>query len=357
MSQSESMNSVSVDDLDMKIIQCLSIYHRAPAALLSQVLGASEQTVGRRYRRLVAEGVLRISGLAAGEDSAHSSWTVRLRCNAQSADQICATLARRADVSWVSIAAGGSEIICNIDCRTMLDRESLLLNRLPKARAVDRVYAHEWLHGFTKTKGADWQAYGNYLTDEQLRELSADLPSRPQRPATAEILPEDLPMLNLLARDGRTSVARLAQAARISHGRASRRLNALTENGAVVFDIDLAYELLGFRSLAYLWLTVHPEYLAAGGQLLADQPEVPFAVAVTGTANLLASVVCRTAEDLYAFITTKVRLLEGLTMVETSPVIRTVKQAGALRNGLRLAVAPAAASESASGYPKPIGAI
>jgi DNA-binding Lrp family transcriptional regulator len=327
----------------MKIIQCLSIHHRAPAAVLSQVLGASEQTVGRRYRRLVAEGVLRISGLVAGDDATRSSWTVRLRCSAHSADQICASLARRADVSWVSLAAGGSEIICNIDCRTMLDRESLLLNRLPKARAVDRVYAHEWLHVFTRATGADWQAYGNHLSDKQFRELSARLPARPARRGGTRILAEDLPMLNLLAHDGRTSVARLAHAARISHGRASRRLDALIENGVLVFDIDLAYELLGFRSLAYLWLTVHPEHLAAGGRLLADQPEVPFVVAVTGTANLLATVVCRTAEDLYTFITTKVRLLQGLTMVETSPVIRTVKQAGALRNGLRLAVAPAVA--------------
>ncbi|RDI51636.1 Lrp/AsnC family transcriptional regulator [Nocardia mexicana] len=351
MNQIDLGNSIDFDELDMKIIQCLSIYHRAPVTVLSQVLGASEQTIGRRYRRLVSEGILRISGLVGGDDTAQSTWTLRLRCSAQSADQICATLARRADVSWVSIAAGGSEIICNIHCRTMQDRESLLLNRLPKTRAVDRVYAHEWIHRFGKTKGADWQAYGDHLTDAQFGELSAQMPAPP--PAAprgrTEVLPEDLPMLNLLAVDGRTSVARLAQATHRSHGRTARRLDALVASGTLVFDIDLAYELLGFRSLAYLWLTVHPQHLAEGGQLLADQPEVPFVVAITGTANLLASVVCRTAEDLYAFITTKVRLLEGLTMVETSPVIRTVKQAGALRNGLRLAVPSAAPGEPAAG--------
>jgi DNA-binding Lrp family transcriptional regulator len=346
-----SENSIEFDELDIKIIQCLSIYHRAPVAVLSQVLGASEQTIGRRYRRLVSEGILRISGLVGNDDTAQSTWTLRLRCSAQSADQICATLARRGDVSWVSIAAGGSEIICNIHCRTMQDRESLLLNRLPKTRAVDRVYAHEWIHRFGRTKGADWQAYGDHLTDEQFRELCAQMPARSRTAprGRAAVLPEDLPMLNLLALDGRASVARLAQAARMSHGRTSRRLDALAESGTLVFDIDLAYELLGFRSLAYLWLTVHPQHLAEAGRLLADQPEVPFAAAITGTANLLASVVCRTAEDLYAFITTKVRLLDGLTMVETSPVIRTVKQAGALRNGLRLAVpsAPPAGAPAA----------
>lgn len=321
----------------MQIIQCLSIRHRASAAALAQILDVSEQTVGRRYRRLVAEGVLRISGSIAGGEAVRSSWTVRLRCGARSADRLCAGLSRRDDVSWVSIVAGGSEIICNIECRTPSDRESLLVERLPKAQEVDRAEAFEWLHVFTPAAAPDWRAYGNHLTDAQFRALTADPPVPTDREG-ARILHEDLPMLNLLARDGRTSVARLARAAGISHGRAARRLDTLIASGALVFDIDLAYELLGYRSLAYLWLTVHPEHLAAGGQLLADQPEVPFVVAVTGAANLLASVVCRTAEDLYAFLTTKVRLLEGLTMVETSPVIRTVKQSGVVRNGLRLAV-------------------
>lgn len=144
-------------------------------------------------------------------------------------------------------------------------------------------------------------------------------------------------MLSLLALDGRASVASLARATGHTHGRTSRRLEALAGSGTVAFDIDIAYELLGFRSTAYLWMTVHPNDLATAGQFLADQPEVPFVVAITGSSSLAASVICRTAGDLYEFVTTKVRLLQGVSRLEISPIIRTVKQAGALRDGLRLA--------------------
>ncbi|MGC0365889.1 DNA-binding Lrp family transcriptional regulator [Rhodococcus sp. 27YEA15] len=326
-----------VDAVDMQLIQALSIHRRASFALLAAVLGLSEQTVARRYRRLQSEGILRIVAVVDTGDALQTNWTLRLRCSAQVVEQVSATLARRTDVSWVSIAAGGSEIVCNVHCRTLQERESLLLNKLPKTRFVDHVDASEWIHEFKKDEGADWQAYGDYLSLDQCAVLEAEIVGRASSTAASALTAEDMPMLSLLAVDGRTSVARLARATGHTYGRTSRRLDALATSGTVAFDIDIAYELLGYRSTSYLWLTVHPNHLAEAGQFLAGQREVPFVVAITGRYSLAAAVICRTAADLYDFVTTKVRILQGLSKLEVSPIIRTVKQAGALRDGLRLA--------------------
>ena len=51
------------------------------------------------------------------------------------------------------------------------------------------------------------------------------------------------------------------------------------------------------------------------------------AAAVTGAANLAAVVVCRDEPAFYEFLTAKIGSLPGVERVETSPVIRTVKQA------------------------------
>jgi DNA-binding Lrp family transcriptional regulator len=83
----------------------------------------------------------------------------------------------------------------------------------------------------------------------------------------------------------------------------------------------------GFRSTVWMWLSVPPSQLASVGSELAKFPEVAYAIATTGPANLAACAVCRSQEELYEFLTDKVGALPGVERVETAPVIRTVKQA------------------------------
>jgi DNA-binding Lrp family transcriptional regulator len=106
-----------------------------------------------------------------------------------------------------------------------------------------------------------------------------------------------------------------------------RRVEQLRESGALYFDLELDMPTFGFRSAAWLWMWVPPSYLAEVGAALAKFPEVAYAVATTGPANLAACVVCRDAESLYEFLTAKVGPLPGVERIETSPVIGTVKQA------------------------------
>ncbi|WP_439956974.1 hypothetical protein [Nocardia miyunensis] len=55
-------------------------------------------------------------------------------------------------------------------------------------------------------------------------------------------------------------------------------------------------------------------------------PRGGLAAATTGASNLVAAVVCTTADDLYTYLTDRIPSLPGLHHVETVPVITQVKQ-------------------------------
>jgi DNA-binding Lrp family transcriptional regulator len=72
-------------------------------------------------------------------------------------------------------------------------------------------------------------------------------------------------------------------------------------------------------------MSVAPTNLRDVGQALASRPEFPFVAATTGSTNLVAALLCRDDRSLYEFLTGEVAALDGLTHIETSPVMRAVK--------------------------------
>ncbi len=52
--------------------------------------------------------------------------------------------------------------------------------------------------------------------------------------------------------------------------------------------------------------------------------------AISGSANIILAVVCRTSADLYRYVTTKIGALDAVQRVEISPVLRRIKQAGTI---------------------------
>ncbi|MFJ9453559.1 Lrp/AsnC family transcriptional regulator [Kitasatospora sp. NPDC101447] len=88
--------------------------------------------------------------------------------------------------------------------------------------------------------------------------------------------------------------------------------------------------VLGFRAEARPWMSVRPSRLAATDAAMAERPEVSLAAHTTGPTNLLAAVNCRDTLHLGRYLTTRIAAPDGIRAIETAPVIRTVKRAGAL---------------------------
>ena len=135
----------------------------------------------------------------------------------------------------------------------------------------------------------------------------------------------DWPLVQALAEDGRATYRQLATRTHRHESTVRRRVEELISSGVLSFDVDLAGDAFGFHSRALLWMSVIPTKLEEVGQALAGRPEVPFVAATTGSTNLLAAVVCGDDRSLYEFITSEMVALDGLTHIETAPVMRAVK--------------------------------
>ena len=335
-----------LDDLDRQILHALQLAPRAGFARIAGVLAVSEQTVARRYQRMRGNGLVRVFGRP---DPARlpgtSLWTLRMGCRPGTTEALADALARRPDTSWVSIGAGGAELSCQAVIADSTTSREGLLHHLPRAANVLTFTAQQMLHRFVGRGEVDWIAVGRQLSAEQRAELLAGPgggtgpdSSRPAPAETgggAQVTPADRPLLAALARDGRASYAALAAATGWSQRQVAHRVAALIESRALWFDVDAAIVPIGFRAVAVLWITVAPAHLESVGARLADHPELAFAAAMTGSANLTATALCRDAQALYRYLTTKIAAIEEIRTVETVPQLSRVKQAYFLvENGL-----------------------
>ena len=319
------MDVITLNELDRQLTQCLGVNGRASFAAIAEILGVSDQTVARRYRRLRSAGALRVVGLRSPKTGGATRWFLRMRCVPGSGEAIAAALARRADTAWVQLLSGDTEVLCALRGDPREGSESLLA-RLPRSGRIVAVTAYSRLHMFTG--GPDGLAFLDVLPAGRVSPLVRQ-PAGAHAGHNGNAEPGELDdaLFGALAVDGRTPYADLAAATNWSETTVRRRVDQLRDAGALYFDLELDLPTFGFLASTWLWLSVHPSHLASVGSALARFPEVAYATATTGPANLAACAVCRSEEELYAFLTDKVGALPGVDRVETAPVIRMVKQA------------------------------
>ncbi|MEV5508677.1 Lrp/AsnC family transcriptional regulator [Streptomyces orinoci] len=321
-----------LDALDRQLVHALALDGRASFSRLAAVLGVTDQTVVRRYRRLHGERLLRVIGLPFSDRVGISESWLRIQCAPGAAMPIADALARRPDIGWVKIQSGGSEVACVVRSYSADERDALLLQKLPRTQHVTGVTAQSLLHTYTTTTGQQWMDDSG-LTEEQTRALARPCPDPGEE---TRLDAADQAMLAVLARDGRTGYPELARAAGRSESTVRRRLEHLRDTGAIYFDVEILPEHFGLTVQAALFATVAPHNLAEAGEALSRHPEIPWLAAATGTTNLVGSVVCRDRGALYTYVTERIGALRTVQQLEVVPVLRHVKRAGLLTDGSRL---------------------
>jgi DNA-binding Lrp family transcriptional regulator len=328
----------TIDRLDRRLIHALFEDGRVPFRVLGEVLGVSEQTVARRYRRLREAGVLRVVVVPDPRRSPENIF-LRIRVRPGAAVAVARAMANRPDTSWVTVSAGAGEVTCALSTTSTEDRDALLLQGLPRASQVEGVETASILHPFVDGQATEWHGLPDGLSPEESRRLGGSSMRRRGGGSDAPgatLGPEDDDLLRALTRDGRASWKALAAATGRSEAQVARRVEALLASGAVFTDVETAPVLLGFRACAMLWISAAPGALDRVGKALSVHPETAYVAAVTGTRNLVAYVLCRDVAELYAYLTRGVGPIEGVRDVEVAPTMRVVKQQGSIMDGDRL---------------------
>jgi DNA-binding Lrp family transcriptional regulator len=318
------MEPVTIDPLDRRIIQALSIDPRAPFSRLAEILGSSEQTVARRYRRMFDSHAVRVVGQLDSQRLGRSDWAVRIRCAPGSAPTVAARLAEHPDTAWVQLTSGGTEIFSTIHSSDREQRAPLLLSQLSVGRQVVSLEAYCLLHLFAT--GVSTPPGSDHLSQREIDLLSSPGETRRAIERSAVTLhDDDWPLIQALAEDGRATYRQLAVRAHWHESTARRRVEEFITSGILYFDLDVAGDVTGIHAPTLLWMSVVPTRLAAVGQALAERPEFPFVAATTGSTNLVAALECRDDQSLYEYLTGEMTSLDGLTHIETAPVMQLVK--------------------------------
>ena len=319
-----------LDELDRQIVHALQVDGRVAFSRVAEVLGVSDQTVARRYRRLRNEEAVRVVGSIDRWRTGITSWYLRIQCVPDAAGPIAEALARRPDTAWVRLGSGGTEISCATRSETKAEADALLLHKLHRTPRIVGISAHCLIHMYYGGDGKSFLAKSGVLTPDQVEALTPSW----QRGSTDDPVPTmdgvDRAMLTVLARDGRAGYPEMAGATGWSETTVRRRLTELRRSGVVFFDVDVPAPALGMEIEALLWLSVAPQGMVEAAETLASHPEVPFVAATTGSSNLVASLVCKNVGALYEYLTTKVAAIPAIQHVETNPIVRTIKREGSL---------------------------
>ena len=317
------MEADTLDELDRKLLQALQLDGRAPFSQIAAVLGVSDQTIARRYKRLRGSGDLRVLGMTDESRLGRNMWLVRLHCTPDGADRLAAALARRADTSYVAIISGGTEITCAMRPRSDRERDELLLDRLQHTPRVVGISAHCVLNAFY---GGPFGTLNKISALSSEEEAALRLPPADPPGAPLAVTDADEALLAVLQRDGRAAMSELQAASSLSEDAVRRRLAHLRETGVLYFDVQYTQRLLGQNVTAMLWLEVAPAALSTVGTAIAGHSRVSFAVAITGHANIFAVLVCQDTRQLYAYLSEQIGALGGVQAVETTLVLRHIKQ-------------------------------
>ncbi|OBF49519.1 AsnC family transcriptional regulator [Mycobacterium sp. 852002-53434_SCH5985345] len=321
-----------IDRLDGQILHALQISPRVSFRRIAEVVGATEQTVARRYHRLRRNGVVRVVGVEhpwVDGDSDWAHWVCRLHAKPDRIPQLADALVRNPDVSHANVLSGWTDLVCTIRAPLRDSRDDVLLKRLPRASSVIDIDIDAVLHTFGRPPSAPWTGYGHKLSGEQAVQILADVDGPPAGQPSRPTL-EDRPILDALADDGRAPHSRLAERTGWSVARVRRRLTALEAAGALVYDVDVLPERLGYHLSAMLWLTVAPQHTHRVGERVAAHDQVAFAAAVSGSKNLMAVVICRDVRDLYAYLSNHLGGIEEVLTYEVSIRTQRLKQHGSV---------------------------
>ncbi|GAB2726912.1 AsnC family transcriptional regulator [Kitasatospora kifunensis] len=322
-----SGSDVTVDELDLALVNAMQLRPRAPWSLLGQTLGISPVTAARRWRRLSQAGIAWVTayGLPHPEDRGCVAY-LDLDCAPDRLWQIADELAEDPHVMSVEHFSQGCSLVVTAAFTDLAMVSRYTTERLGRLPGVTAVRAH-LATGFY-AEGIRWRL--DSLDPAQRVELHDDhsAANGPPSRVRAEVREEDRELLIRLGVDGRLDQAELAAATGLSPSTLRRRLDRLAASDAIRFRCEIAARDAGRPVLATFRADLPPDRLDEVGPQLARLPEIRLCVAVTGAHNLILSVWLRSLADVQRLEASLARRFPDLRVAERRVSLRTVKRMG-----------------------------
>ncbi|MGW1156900.1 Lrp/AsnC family transcriptional regulator [Streptomyces sp. NPDC002513] len=331
--------TVTVSELDLALVNALQLRPRASWTDLAPPLGVTASTLARRWERLTDEGLAWVYA-APGREFSHTRCTafVLLRCRPGTRARIAERLCAFEEAVTIELTGPGSaDLLLDVlapDLPALTRFLTTRLERLPGLVSVDCLFATSLF-----VEGSRWRLRS--LAPTQLNALGASDSGAREPMSTVGLDAVDRTLLDALVRDGRLGLAALADQVDTSPATVRRRLRRLTDSGVLTFRCDMANALTGRPVPVSLLGRAPARDTATIHRTLAALPECRLVAAVTGTANIFATLWVHDLGDIQRRETALCSRLPTLTVTDRIVGLHTVKRMGHMldeegrRTGLR----------------------
>jgi Lrp/AsnC family transcriptional regulator for asnA, asnC and gidA len=153
------MRRQALDKTDIAIIGHLQIDGRRAYTTIAKDLGISEASVRQRVARLLRTNIIQIVAVSSPLDLGLLWAQVLLRVRGDRLQAAAEAVAELPEVDYVSICAGGADIIVGMVAR---DREELMDVLVNRIRAIEGIeHAEFFLHLRVLKDNYEWSPGGN----------------------------------------------------------------------------------------------------------------------------------------------------------------------------------------------------
>lgn len=317
------MNSATLDERDLQLVNALQIAPRANWADTARILGSTPATLVSRWERLREAGAVWITAHPGGRMRELLIAFVELDCVPGRKPEVLATLCRDPRAVTIEESARGRDLLLTVMTPDLASLTRFVLDDLAQLPGVQR---HRT--SFAKELHVQGNAWRLGALDAARRAAFEALARSPASRSASEPPREAWPLIEGLARDGRSSAADLARMTGRNPATVRRQLARLVSSGILSFRCELAQGHsrwpVNCTYLARVPAAEHHRSVAS----LKTMPELRLCVSTTGETNMMFAVWVASVGELMTLEQRLGKHLPWLDIVDSAVILRTVKRMG-----------------------------
>ncbi|RJQ80823.1 Lrp/AsnC family transcriptional regulator [Amycolatopsis panacis] len=311
-----------LDDIDLDLVAALQRAPRASLDVLARVLDTSARTVGRRYGRMLEDGLLRVIcevdwSLLTEGPPAH----VWLGVEPGRARGVAEALVLRDDTTHVALASGRGDIYAVVHGPTRAATARALVDEIPAVPGIRSVRT-EWVLR-RLTSSAAWHL--PRLTPGQEEALAGHAGAEGETPGT-ELGPLEREVAAVLGDDARVPYSDVARMLDISESRARRTATAMFGSGLLRPRVEIEPGRLGYGVEVVLGISCPPATTTRVGTAIAAHPATRFLALTAASSTFVYDGVFRDEDDLADFVSGGFPGSADVTAVECTLQLEVLKR-------------------------------
>lgn len=322
--------STSLRVEELQLLNALQIVPRAPWTVIGDALGITPATAAKRWDRLRDSGVAWITGAPAmSAQHPQCSAYVEITCRPKHRLGVAQAIARHSKAVTVEITTGSADILATVAAADLPTMSRYLLEHLDR---VDHIRStRSRIASSMYVEGSRWRIGELPAPTVTILQRVAAQQFGPVTPDARGGAPDSVKaIVNQLSRDGRASIAELAEGSGLSQTSTRRKLAQLLASRTIIVRTDVSGPSVGWPVQVYLWAHTPVKSLNETVQALAGLRELRLTATVTAGPNLALCAWLRTAEEVHRLELEIAARLPQVEIVDRLIVLRAIKRMGQL---------------------------